>query len=116
MNLILFYLLVILFFSAIIYINVLIYRSIVKRALRKYIEPELNKNGYTFIEYKWPGLFSSGDFKQMKISLITNKYGGILNVSYVDIYYEAGNDTKKVTAKISTTLFFISGVSYSNEL
>ena len=93
----------------------LIYRLIVKKALRKFIEPKLTEKGLTFVDYKWPGLLSNGDFKPDDITFIMNKNGNIFNSSYAYIFYKDGNDTKKVTARIDTTFWFINKVMYSSE-
>src|ERR1700744_2784325 len=103
----LFILLAILFLGLFILLQSVIYKSTVKRAIKKYIEPKLNEKSYAFIDYKWPGLLSSGDFKDLAFTLITNKYGNSAISYYADIYYKAGNDTKRVTAKIDTSFFSI---------
>jgi hypothetical protein len=114
---ILFILLAILFFSLFIFLQSLLYRSIVKKAIRNYIEPKLIEKSYSFIEYKWPGLLSNGDFEDDQITLaVTSKFGNSSNTFYADIYYKAGNETKKVTAKIDTSFLSIYKVSCSKEL
>lgn len=113
---ILIYSLAILIFVSIIGLNVLIYRHIVRRALRKFIEPKLNEKGLTFVDYKWPGLLSNGDFKSNDITLIVNNNGNVFNSSYADIFYKDGNETKKITARIDTTFWFINKVVYSSDL
>jgi hypothetical protein len=114
---ILLYSLAILIFPLIIGLNILIYRLIVKKALRKFIEPKLSEKGLTFVEYKWPGLLSNGDFKADDISLtIMNKNGNVSNSSYAYIFYKDGNKTKKITARIDTTFWFINRVIYSSEI
>ena len=110
-----FILLSVLFISLFILLQIIIYRSVVKKAIKKYIEPKLNKNGYTFIEYKWPGFLSSGDFNDLEITLVANKYGNSSNDFYVDIYYKAGRDTKKITTKIELAFLSINSVSSSSE-
>jgi hypothetical protein len=95
----------------------LIYRLIVKKALKKYIEPKLDEKGLIFIDYKWPGLLSNGDFKADDVGLIIimNKNGNVSNSSYAYIFYKEGNETKKITARIDTTFWFINKVVYSSE-
>jgi hypothetical protein len=112
------YSLLILIFPFIISINVLIYRSIVKNALKKYIEPKLKEKGLVFIDYKWPGFFSNGDFEDDTMALtIMNKNGNVYNSSYAYIYYkeEEGSETRKVTVRIGTIFWFINKITYSSE-
>ena len=114
---ILFYSSLILFFPFLIFIISLTYRSIVTRAIRKYIEPKLNENNLQFIEYKWPGFLSTGDFKDDGIALtIMNKNGSVSNSSYAYIYYKKGNEIKKVTVRIDTTFWSIDEIIYSSKL
>ena len=114
---ILFYSLIILIFPLIIGLIILIYHLIVKKALKKFIEPKLSERGLTFIEYKWPGLLSNGDFKSDDITLmVMNKNGNASNSIYVYIFYKEGSETKKITVRINTTFWFINEVVYSSEI
>ena len=114
---ILLYSLLILTLPTIIVLNVLLYHIIVRRALKKYIKPKLKDNGFTFLNYKWPGLFSNGDFKNDKITLtVMSKNGSVVSSTYAYIYYHKFNDTKKVTVRIGTTFLIIYKVDFSSEL
>ena len=111
------YSLLILFFPLLISLNVLIYVSIVKKALRKYIKPILEEKNLSYVEYKWPGLFSDGDFNENDFIIsIVNSYGSTSNSYYAYIYYRTGNETKKTTVKIDTRFWVIKKVTYSSEL
>ena len=113
---ILVYSLIVLIFPTLVGINVLIYNLTIKKALRKFIEPKLRENGYAFTEYKWPGLLSNGDFKSDDITFtMMNKNGKMFNSMYAYIFYKKGKETKKITARIDTTLLFINKVVYSSE-
>ncbi|WP_461453375.1 hypothetical protein [Mucilaginibacter sp.] len=115
-DMIIFIPIVILFFSLIIALQFLIYRIIIKNALTKYIEPKLKEKGFIFIDYKWPGLLSNGEFKPDDIALsVMNKNGNASISNYAYIFYKDVNDTKKVTAKIDTTLLSITSVSFSSD-
>lgn len=114
---ILLYSLIILIFPVVIGLNIFIGRAIIKTALRKYIEPKLKENGLLFVDYKWAGLFSSGDFKDNQLQLsFMGKNGNISNSIYAYIYYKDLNNTKKITVRIDTTFLFIQEVAYSAEL
>ena len=94
----------------------LIYRTVVRSALRKYIEPKLKEKGFLFIDYKWPGILSNGDFKPDDIELtVMSNNGNASNSSYAYIFYQDGNNTKKITARIDTTLWSINSVVYSSD-
>jgi hypothetical protein len=106
--------LVSLFFAVLICIQMLIYRALVRGALRTYIEPMLKEKGFLFIDYKWPGLFSDGDFDNEIFTLtVMNINGNASTSTYAYIFYKDGNDTKKVTARIEATFWFIDKVLYS---
>ena len=115
---ILLYSLLILIFPLVISLNVLMYRGIVKKALRKYIEPKLKERGLLFIDYKWPGLFSNGDFDDDTLTLtMMNKNGNVSNSTYAYIYYKGEeNETKKITVRIDRKFWIIDKITYSSEL
>jgi hypothetical protein len=114
----LFYSLVVLIFPVIIGLNILIYRLVVNKALKKYIKPMLVEKGLIFIEYKWPGLLSNGDFKPDDISFtIVNTNGNISNSKYAYIFYKKASEIKKITVRIDTMfLFIINKVAYSSDI
>ena|ERR1700761_3681475 len=113
---VLLYFLLILIFPFIIFLNILVYRLVVRKALRKHIKPKLEEKGLTFIDYKWPGLFSNGGFGNPEITLLVNTNGNLLNSIYVYIYFKDAYETKKTTARIDTMFLFIRKVTYSSEL
>ena len=95
----------------------LIYHVIVKKAIRKYIKPKLNEKGLIFVDYKWPGLFSIGDFKENTWTIpVMNKNGNTFNSTYANIYYKELNETKKITVRIDTIFFLFQKVTYSSDL
>jgi hypothetical protein len=110
------YSLLILIFPVVISVNVLMYISVVKKAIRKDIEPELKEKGLYYIEYKWPGLFSNGDFKEDNLPLkFMSKNGKASNSFYAYIYYKAGSKTKRTTVRIDTIFWSIDKIAYSSE-
>jgi hypothetical protein len=113
---ILLYSLLILIFPVVIALNMLIYRIIIKNALKKYIEPKLKEKGLLFIDYKWPGLLSNGDFEDNNLTLkVMNKNGNVSNSTYAYIYYKELNGAKKITVRVDTTFWIIDSVTYSSE-
>jgi hypothetical protein len=105
-----------LFFLMIIALQMLIYRLIVKSALRRYIEPKLKEKGFIFTSAKWPGFLSNGEFKDDDITLtLMNKNGNVSNAIYTDIFYNDGNESAKISARIETTFWRIKSVVYSSE-
>jgi hypothetical protein len=113
---ILLYCLVILIFPVIIGLNILTYRFIVNKALKKHIKPMLEESGLIFIEYKWPGLLSNGEFKPDNTSFkLMNKNGNMFNSMYAYIFYKKANETKKFTVRIDTTAWYVNKVAYSSD-
>jgi hypothetical protein len=113
---ILLYSLIILIFPFIISVNILLYRVIVRKAVKNHIKPELKEKRLLFINFKWPGLFSSGDFKNNALALtLMNKNGKVSNSVYAYIYYKDLSDIKRITARIDTKFGFIDSVTYSSE-
>ncbi len=112
---ILLYSLLILIFPLIIFLNIFFYRIMVGNALRRFIKPNLNAKGLVFVEYKWPGLLSSGNFKDDTPELrIASKNGRSTNSIYAYIYYSDLRYTKKITVRINTKFLTINNVDYSS--
>lgn len=106
----------ILFALVFIALQMLIYRIILKNALRKYIEPKLKEKGFIFINYKWPGILSNGDFEPDDIKLtVMNKNGSASQSYYAYVFYKDSNETKKITARINTAIWSIDSVVYSSD-
>jgi len=115
---ILLYSLVVLVFAIMIGLPILTYRITINKAIKSYIIPKLEEKGFDFIEYRWPGLFSTGSFKDDNFKLtVMNKNGNSISSRYVDIvYYKPSGETHKITARITSKFFFIDQVSFSREL
>jgi len=110
-------LIVVLFFSFFVLLFVLTYINTMEQALRKYIKPALEEKGLLYIDYKWPGLFSDGDFNETDFTItVMNNYGSASYSHYAYIYYKVGGETKKTTVRIDTTFWVIKKVTYSSEL
>ena len=109
------FLLVILSCGLVVLINLLLIYSHIRTAVRKFVKPELEKNGLTYIDYKWTGFWGSGDFKD-KIEFALFKTGWNTTSVYSFIYYKNARVTKRVTIKINLINLIIDKVLYSNEL
>jgi len=92
--------------------NIFIYKWIVNRAIKRYIKPHFIEQGYTIESKKFPGIFSSGAFKNQFL-LGAFVMGWPSHNTYVDIYLvnESGKK-KKATALISTLFLSIRNVKY----
>ncbi len=101
-------------FPTVIALNVLIVRSIINRALNRFIKPTLASNGLTFIDHNWAGLFSTGDFKSQFSfwDLVIRSEPAI----FVYVAYYDNNVKKRITVRIDTVFLFIQRVIYSNGL
>ncbi|MDB5091417.1 MAG: hypothetical protein JWR09_5411 [Mucilaginibacter sp.] len=106
-------------FILVIALNVGIYFLIIKRAIRKYVIPDLTRNALDYISYKALGIFQSGDFEgkeKRTFSPIVSKNGSPAADVYFYIFYKSGIEQKRVTVKVETLFFVIRKVKYSKEL
>jgi hypothetical protein len=104
-----------LIFLAFILLNILIFRLIINRALRKYIEPDLKEKGMFFERYKWLGFFNTGDFAELTITFGGSNASARLSI-YIDVYYQSTKEQKRTTVRIDTFYLFIRRVKYSSDL
>lgn len=116
MNIILLCIIIILFFSFLIFLQVMTRRAIIKKAINKFIKPELEEKGLSLIDYKWAGFLSTGYFPNDFGFTIMNKNGSASNSFYTDISYQNRGEIKRVTARIDTFMFKINKITYSSEL
>lgn len=100
------------FICLLLYVNRLIYRTIVRRALSAHILPYLAKYKCILIKTKYPGFLSQGAFSSDLIGnkepLIQGSFSQVspYRYSYIDVYYEnESGEKKKLTAKIRTFFF-----------
>lgn len=104
---------VIILFAVVILLNVLIFKLLIKRALRKFIRPKLENECLIFIDYKWAGFFSFGNFKNEEIVIRPSGSDPFLTI-YIYIYFKDTRSEKRITAKIDTLFLFIRKVTYSS--
>lgn len=105
------------FFGLGILLNAFLIRYVINKAIRKFINPNLQAKGVTFVDYKWLGFFNHGDFKNDKFILIPSlTFGNPVISTYVDIYYLETTMKKKLTVRIDTSFVFIRRVLYSSEI
>lgn len=97
-----------------------ILRSVINKAIRRYVIPDLNKKGYVYKGYE-SVKYGIGDFTRQTNAdipstpfVITN--GSPFNSFFFYIYYKTPTGEKRVTARIDTSFFFIQKVKYSHEL
>ncbi len=109
---------VVLIFILVIALNIGIHYLLIKRAIRKYVKPALEKKGLAYIDYKTINIFESGDFKgkeEKKFTLLVTNGSPSIDI-YIYVYYQSGDLQKRITVKVETRLLFISTVKYSGEL
>jgi hypothetical protein len=95
-----------------IFFNIFFVRFLINRALKKFVKPKSESKGFTFLYYKWCGLFSFGNFKDDKLGLT---FGGDPRISiYVNIFYKGSDFEKHFTVRIDTIFGFIRKVAYSD--
>jgi hypothetical protein len=101
-------------FPVVIFLNIFIVSYIIKSALKKFVKPQLIQKGFVFVDYKWCGFFSHGEFKDDKFKITFVSMNGNPSISiYVDIYYKDAGLEKKITIRIDTLFCFIRKVVYS---
>jgi len=91
-------------FFAVIGLNILIYKSIVRRAIKRSIKSYFIEEGYVITSQKYPGIFSSGAFKN---SFLLGPFimGWPYHNTYVDFYLISKDGRKKKTTVLISTLF-----------
>lgn len=115
------YILILLFFSIIVFSGFINWKNSNKKDFRYLIEPELEKYGLKYIKADYPGLFKVGPFKKFEIEIgkLQINDGGI---QYEQRYYRKvtalTNDNKEVViwAKIDTGWFKEDAVEFSPKL
>lgn len=100
-------------------ISVVSGKLIVRRALRKFIVPDLTQRGYRLDKVKVLSFLSKGQFKKEKLHLRPFTLGYPVHSRYLNLDYSSlENDRKnlQVTARVSVFLVFVYKVEYSHSL
>jgi hypothetical protein len=108
------FLLMFLSIAIVIFINVLLFHLHIRTAIKQIVKPELQRNGLTYVDYKWCGFWGCGDFKD-NIEFALFKTGLHTTSIYSFIYYNDGEKTKRITIKINRKDFSATQVLYSNK-
>jgi hypothetical protein len=94
-------------------------KLMMKAAMRRFIMPELQKNGLIFLGYKSTGLWSIGDFKRQdaKYSIILLRGDPRLDI-YLYLYFRNKENGLKnhITIRIETVFMIVRKVVYSKPL
>lgn len=107
--------------AIIIAVTVLIVSNkiILKRALNKFIVPDLTKKGLKLNSIQPAGFLQKGQFKKEKIHLRPFTLGYPVYNKYYNLEYSSVNDESGsilVTARISVAFFFVYKIEYSHPL
>lgn len=96
--------------------NVLIYKWIVGKAVRKNIRPYFATLGYEVQNVKFAGLLSTGDFKRSGFPLRPFMHSGYpMQTIYVYLYLSKDSGLPvRITAKIVTLFLAIRKIEYSS--
>lgn len=108
--------LVILFFSLQIFLHIFFHKHLLKKTIEKEIKPYLAKKELILTGYQDLGISSTGDFKEREFTLMVNTNGNMTSTVYAYLFYNSNGVDKKVTARIDSTLWFITRVTYSDQL
>lgn len=103
-----------------VFLNVSIYKMLVRRAVVKYIKPYLAEKGYEIDSVSFVGFLKTGDFKEKGgFALRPFMLGYPIHSTYIYVFYRDKNrdgSVSRMTAKIRGLLLFIRGVDYSSKL
>jgi len=114
------YLFLVLFtFVLIIAGNVIVFHILIKQAIKDFVNPVLASKNMIFVNYKWPGFFSKGDFKDGDAALNALFNTGLNRTSiYSYIYYKdlKIGIIKSITIKIYRVSSSIESVVYSSDI
>lgn len=93
-------------------------KLLMKKALNKFIIPDLTRNGFKLEQVHALGFLRKGQFKKEEVHLRPFMLGYPVFHNYVNLDYSNMNDKsiKQVTAKISVALFIVYKVEYSHPL
>lgn len=101
-------------------VNILVYKLIVSRSLKKIIRPYLSSLGYKVDKVSFVGLFNKGDFNEEGVELrpfMAN--GNPMRSTYIYLYIrkdKANVDPVRITARVRTIFLFVRKVEYSRSL
>ncbi|MBS1523097.1 MAG: hypothetical protein JST50_19000 [Bacteroidetes bacterium] len=112
-----YFILALLLFALIIICNVIVFHLAIRQAIKKFVNPALSSKDLVFVNYKWPGFFSRGNFKEGEKALNALFSTGLNRTSiYSYIYYKdlKVGLIKSVTIKIYRTGSSIEDVVYSS--
>jgi hypothetical protein len=107
--------LIILFYLTLILLMIYVHKFVIKKAINRFIRPDLQAKGLAFVEYKWLGFFNRGDFKNDAFVLIPSlTFGYPVTSIYIDVFYSNGPKKERMTVRIDSSLLFIRKVLYSH--
>jgi hypothetical protein len=92
------------------------HKVIIKKALKKFIIPDLVRNGYRLNRLRSAGFLQKGDFKKEKTFLRPFTLGYPLYHKYVNLScsrIDSADENFEVMAKISVAFFIVYKVEYS---
>ena len=98
---------------------VIYFHTTIRRAIKEIVNPLLIAKGMSYIDYKWPGFFSRGDFEVGNKAIKDMFKTGLNSVSvYSFIYYKdlKLDANKSITIRIDVMGLLIENVTYSNQI
>lgn len=93
--------------------NILIYKLLIKAAIRKKIIPYLKQNNCEYVKLYSEGFFDKGNFKNDKSKWVYSQTGYSQISIYKELFYKNQKGiTKKISIRIDSLLMFVTNVSY----
>lgn len=99
--------------SFVLFINIFIYKRLIKVAIRKKIIPYLKQNNCEYIKLYSEGFFDKGNFKNDKSKWVYNQTGQSSISIYKQLFYKNQKGvTKHISIRIDTLFMIVTNVSY----
>ena len=96
--------------------NLLLFHVFIRQTIKKVVRPALAIKGYVFIDYKWAGFFSCGDFKNEQMDFALFGTGILTHSIYSFISYRDWDGVKRITIKIEINCLRVDNVIFSSEI
>ena len=102
--------------GVVLWANIYFAKFFVRKALKKFVIPDLEIRGYKLTDHEWLGLFNSGNFKNDGWIQIRVPGSWTLTAIFANVDYDTDAGSRRVTIRIGVSLFVVEEVAYSHEL
>ena len=93
--------------------NILIYKLLVRAAIRKKIIPYLSLHNCEFVKLYSEGFFDTGNFKNDKAKIFMSKTGSSKLPIYKQLFYKnSQGKEKQISIRIDTLFMIVTNIAY----